>query len=699
MELLQNNIPDDGFLSEKIKNYDYRNITGFIGNPTDTGNLSVLKAIDSVKDGASVYLAKEVFGTNTLPTQSDCKNLPARIMIHFQQKVTDGLLRRVSYTRRKDGLNTFDGGEEVNYNYAIPDCGPTYTTPGGKTPVITPPGGGRVTLLYSLGNKMDSGPSSSSSNAINLRCNQSYTITESIFKTLGYAITNMNVNGDTFQITLGGKTYDSAAFKRNAQGNNTKNNILTQSSSTLDLKKMLLFFKSLGDTLIGWFWIWACRSAPAPKIALLTCDTVLAFQADIISQGVNNAYWLLNYSQHGDKHISYVFVKDTPINYTELFAVEKRRIVNRYTKEIEHFENMKNNERFEIQIGNGNLRDSILNIETNLIKPIIDRLTEERDKIAILEIGNTSDATQSKSYTLLKSYDLLSLIQGFRDNTYTLIRSRKQFNRADSVFLPGFKYKLNLEAIITILKQRYPYQMGGRNQFYEKLYEENFLNPQISQQHADTEAIKQLQSVISTIFKTICKENYNKSNLHREIQLHKEIQKYIEDIGLYKHDTLGSLYDMLTYDFYANTDHSNYRIQKLCEEVFQSIEESVKVITGISIIKTSQKIVKRTRGGPITTTWDRMKFTNHPYAQPTRRNANKRTRDHNNIHTIDDNNNIHTIDDNKRTKYEYDNIVWGGSLQKQKNKPITKKKSMNKKYNKTSKKNKCSARKTQRRLN
>lgn len=574
--LIEANKPNHTFLQGKISSYKYGVLNIHLPsdptNPTLPTNLTLLKAIDSVKDGASIQVAAEVFDIASpqltrLENTNKCKSLPADILTHFQTKFNAGLIRRISYTRRKGtDVNPFHDEEKITYNFSIPDCGPTYSKVG-KAPVIKAPDGVTdVKFLYSIGNSMDSGPSNIKT--INLKSAEKYTIDNDTFKALGYDIQQMKVDVDNIMtINLNGTpstTYDIKEFKKNAQGNKTKNGRLEDTTVGLDVKRMLLYFKSLGDTMIAWYWIWACLSNITQNIALLTCDTVLALQADIFSQGITNAYWLLNYSAHGEKHISYVFVKDAVTNYQDLFKKEAKRIIKRYGIEIEHFEVMKNT-NVGIDIGNGkNIKDSILNIEEFFIDPIIKRLNEEKKKVESMQYSHP------ESYILLKSYDLLSLIKNINRSeiSYMLIRSRFQFSRADKKFLdPIHRYKLNLEAIIAQLIRSERITRGGRNRFDSE--EENFLEPQIAEENSDNEAISQLEKVIvDTLNDLDIKTTDPMKNLVREY--------IIKEITIF--DEVGSFFDMLTYDFYAFTDYSKQHIANLCSEIYESIVQSVGVI-------------------------------------------------------------------------------------------------------------------------
>jgi len=564
-------MPTSAFLQQKILNYQHAT-TNNLRRLLHQRSLKLMKAWDAVKDGSSTDLAYAVFDI-TEPTeqinQSECKSLPEYIKAHFESKVSKRQIRCLTYTRRKGSvLNVFDDDNTLNADFGIADCGPNYSDPNGKTPIIKSTGDNEMKLLFSLGNFMDTGPSSK--NNINLRCQSTYDIPKNVFEALGYNISNMRVTRDDFTISLLSSNnvpivINKDGFKRIATGNaQKKTQIEGDVVTNFDYKRQLLYFKSLGDTMIVYFWLWACLSLTQKTFALLTCDTVVALQADIFSQKVNNAYWVLNHNEKGEKHISRVYVKDAPPDYSRLFASEKREILNHYRIEITHFNRIIETPQCEVNIGNRNLRPSI----DTLLETIRDRLVTIYTFVDSLTYNPGTDAGFT-SYTDLKQYGLLPLIRsGNVGNGFTLIRTRFKFYITDDVFLSTDRDKLNLEAIIKSVSTGV---IGGRNSFYTKNHPEKeesaFLEDKYTTKNTDKLAIKELQNKITTIFNSLIKR------LNRDVKTIIE-QKFIK---LLNSDDYGSVYDMLTYEFYYNPFYSTDNIIILCKEILESIIESIRV--------------------------------------------------------------------------------------------------------------------------
>ena len=414
---------------------DYGNKGGFI----DGNNLTKLKAIDAIKDGASTELSKNCFGlTNNIQNPEDLKK---HIKAVFEEKVRINEMRKLTYTRIKDrgsGDVIMDG---VNYDYYIPDCGPLYSKGNGKTPVVKTSGDQEPIALYSLGNKLDTGPSSS--NTINLkRCSnntETYNIDKETMETLGYPDCSFNSINDyvkeyTFNFNINSTQIDKTKFFEYAIGNLSKKKELTNSNTTENEKRKLVFIKSLGDTLIVYYWLWACKTAQSAKtIALLTCDSVVAFQADIFCE--NNGHFLLNYTETGEKKISTVYYKGKPPNYETLFYTEKTMILKRYQDEINKFQN-NNNVNENVKFTFTGLENRVYTDPSfiNLIKVGLEAMRQDVSG----RVFNLSNDSGASSYKDLKKMVLIPIIKTLSGRKINLIRTRNSFCMSDTKFLSEF---------------------------------------------------------------------------------------------------------------------------------------------------------------------------------------------------------------------------------------------------------------------
>ena len=119
LELELSKMPNETDLRKYIRTYNFSN---FINNE----NLTKLKAIDAIKDGAPSDLAIEVFlpgNTNPIGSPDDLKT---KIKAEFNKKVKENTLILLEYTRIKSraGDKNFDKYfDNVHYDYYIPDCG------------------------------------------------------------------------------------------------------------------------------------------------------------------------------------------------------------------------------------------------------------------------------------------------------------------------------------------------------------------------------------------------------------------------------------------------------------------------------------------------------------------------------------------------------------------------------------------------
>ena len=589
-----------------------RNIVNFLvsgSNRTVFGKyclnnkLTMLKAIDAMKDGATRDQAKIAFditgndaGTfssmNTDDLKTDIKGL-------FEKMVQEKRMRKIEYTRIKSVYGTPVKNLDIHYDYYIHDCGPTYAQGNGKTPEVKTLGNITYpTPLYSVGNKLDTGPSSS--NAINL--SSIHTIPYNVLEFLGYNNSSFSVtNNNTYTYTLNSSQITNTNINTYRVGNDIKNRILTTlSNSNLDEKRRYLFIKSLGDTLIVYYWLWLTKQLNPPtqvvrvnkppvrggtipsktkpnviksskkivtkistnqpivtrkqSVALLTCDTVVALQAYMLSFNISESCFVYNYVEKGKKHISYVYYKGGEIDYNGLFREKKNEIINRYAAEIRNFDTYKTNSKFTFK------GETKIYTSNTLFTTVIERLNY------FYVFINDMTYTTQENYTTLLKYQLIPLIHTIDGDTVVLIPSRKEFNLQDTTFISTKKPLYNL--IITDKKFEYNIFnsiIGGattdedhfhnititnNNNYNDDLaiyYLVEFIYQQVNDyiRKMDPSLLKIIK-IKTKWYSQLCPETYFSPNYNDE--------KYVDS---------GTMYDLLTYEFYANPDYSKENIISL----------------------------------------------------------------------------------------------------------------------------------------
>lgn len=569
-------------LKTKIKNYPQNK---FIVSD----NLTKLKAIDAVKDAIPSHIAQQCFGLSNISLNSDA--LKEYIKGLFEIKVSNKEMLKIPYSRIKDRGEGDDYLQDVTYDYYIPDCGPKYSKGNGKTPVVKTAGGGEPIALYSLGNILDTGPSSSHN--INLKYGNSYTIDNNIMTTLGYpgcSMTNINDNSFEFNLNIDSEVLDKDTFLKWAIGNTKKKQIIK--SLNKQEQKKIVFIKSLGDTLIVYYWLWACKSQ-SKSIALLTCDSVVAFQADILCE--RNGHFLWNYNEKDEKKISYVYYKGAAPDYRTLFATEKRVILIRYGQEIKKFEN--NNVTFSFTGADDtyNNPDFIELIKTRLI--------------AIKQNIEGMNFNGEESYKNLKKFVLIPIVNSIKRGTLILTRSKKGFYVSDREFI-GIRNK-SLHESFLVIQSYETYQRGGRNNtdlyndwlrninsehvqqvepFYYQPYEENVFGtfPISNTVSSDELAINILRRDVNRIFRQEIKG--------LDILYSSEFIRLADIEDRTNETEFGSVYDFLTYIFHYEPDYTTQTITKLIREFIDNykIIPPTKGKSNVSKVK-SKKSMRSTK--------------------------------------------------------------------------------------------------------
>ncbi len=573
-------------LQGKISSYNYREL----GVKSDD-TLIRLKAMDTVKDGASPQLAMNIFnGYGDIFNQSDCTSLPSKIKFHFDTKVTLKQLKYLSYTRIKSRGNQDVIMEGFNCDCIIPDCGPLYGPGNGKTPVIKRVGGLTYPRVkYSLGNMMDSGPSSSG--RISPEFEGTYDIPQGIMNLLGYPNCSISVENSSPSIYIDSEivAHNMREFKTDAQGNKSKGAELEKSSTLRERKKKLLYFKSLGDGLIVFFWYVYCLIY-AETCALLTCDSVVALQADIFSQGQPNAYFAWNFTEKGEKHISRVYAKCGEPNWVNLCGIEKQKLDEEYDILLQQIEIITTQHGIIVDIGDG--RD-IIDAAIVLFQELnheVESLRAEFNSLYSRSVKNEA------LFNRLKSYALNSPIKKEEGNHFFL---KYPHTKLCSAGHPCYKVNLkncNLQAkirdiqlqqnnLIVLLSHKIE---GGRNPFDKREADEAFLLHKGIGSY--DKAIKFLKEFILNVLEDLIDSESTRYIPHysmtREPEFVFQGKERDAEKEKYVHDTLNNniadddsfLYEYLTYEFHAIPDYSSDRITTLCTEVVYITIESYNII-------------------------------------------------------------------------------------------------------------------------
>lgn len=546
-------------------------------------NLKLFKASDANKDGeGDLGLLDTVFD---LPPYSISPNLSGtnlkkNIMNFFESELKDGRLILIPYTRIKirHGLPE-EILDKVKYDKYIHDCGPNYT-PNGKAPVVTTVGGNYPTAATTVGNRFDTGPSSRRKINTNFGL---HTISTDVMNFLGYSDTSLEIknqsdNFNNHELKIGGQVVDINTY---AIGNKEKNK---KSGLTSPVKKKFLFTKSLGDTLIVYYWLALCHSV-AMSTALLTCDCVVALQAYMFSKGVDNCHIAYNYVKQGEKKITHVYYQGSPQNYSDLCIALKLKLKARYAKDIEFFTALLNEGGDALPFSFG---ETTTYTSKELMLTIIEELTEIHEEIEGITITELSTEVD---YSRLKKYELMSLIKsGKPRETPVLIRSRNGWTKNIKREFCGIDKTTSFHKIVVEMDIKV--QSGGG-------LDEDHLHDELG-----VEAVAYNRSSPKVV-----DDDNTYSNIQTDVAIY-HLVEYIYDalytskliyifyfkvIGLIpdvayppsknNYDDWineGTLYDILTYHFDDKPDYSNENITSLIESICDEYITEIPVSATVS---------------------------------------------------------------------------------------------------------------------
>jgi hypothetical protein len=214
----------------------------------------IINAADSVKDGISTQLSKDIYHPRD---DVNADVIKTQMKKRLDELIETGEARRTMYHRVK---GKSDYVSNISCTQALLDCGAHPDKILRKNPV-TP-------LISTIGSFIDTGPGETT---LNSTFPQTCDINEDIMSLLGYDDSSIKREGTSFVMKLAGFSYPTTPdttgknIKQElALGNVKKNALIKLSSTPIERKKALVYYKSLGDKSLAFFymlyWFWTGRA-------------------------------------------------------------------------------------------------------------------------------------------------------------------------------------------------------------------------------------------------------------------------------------------------------------------------------------------------------------------------------------------------------------------------------------------------------
>jgi len=390
-------------LTNGIRRTDLNRIIPNVDNPEEV--MRLISASDAWKDGTERFLSATSFGfeNGNIISPDDIKGhlktylFP--ILIHI------GQMRKLAYHRIKG----YEFNSTITVDVAIYDCGLAPSKIALATKILT-----------TLGNKIDTGPSSSE---IMSYPKNNCIIPETVMALLGYTDSSLTYKKPNLIMKLKGNLYPDTS--KLALGNAVKN---TKASNNPD-KIPLIYYKSLGDKLIAFFYLLFCLSTDIKLICLFTCDIFVALYCILFEKP-----FVYDENEKEYKITGVFHWQPIEANWNNLVTNEKSTLLRDYDELIGLLNAAKISQEFMISaiytpIQNDGGTASFFDF-------LSDQFNQAKEYVA-----GFNEFTRD-GYNLLKGWKPMKIISLNRDGVYVLVRSKRRICVAKEFEYRGSVYDL-----------------------------------------------------------------------------------------------------------------------------------------------------------------------------------------------------------------------------------------------------------------
>jgi hypothetical protein len=384
-------------LADGIRRTDLNQIIKNVDNPQEV--MRLISASDAWKDGTDRFLSATSFGFengNIISPDEIKRHLKYYL---FPRLIDIGQMRKLAYHRIKG----YEFNSTITVDEAIYDCG----LPPSKIALATK-------ILTTLGNKIDTGPSSSE---IMSYPTTNCIIPEAVMALLGYTESSLTYKKPNLSMKLKGNVYPDTS--KLALGNAVKN---AKASNNPD-KIPLIYYKSLGDKLIAFFYLLFCLSTRVELICLFTCDIFVALYCILFEKP-----FVYDENEKEYKITGVFHWQPIEANWNNLVTNEKMTLLRDYAELIGLLNAAKNSQEFVIS----GIDIPIQNDGDTAI--FFDFLLVQFNQAKVYVEG-FNDFTRD-GYNSLKGWKPMKIISLNRDRVYVLVRTKRRICVAK-----GFEYR------------------------------------------------------------------------------------------------------------------------------------------------------------------------------------------------------------------------------------------------------------------
>ena len=390
-------------LADGIRRTDLNRIIPNVDNPEEV--MRLISASDAWKDGTDRFLSATSFGfeNEDIISPDEIKRYLKTYL--FPRLIDIGQMRKLAYHRIKG----YEFNSTITVDEAIYDCGLAPSKIALATKILT-----------TLGNKIDTGPSSSE---IMSYPKNNCIIPEAVMALLGYTDSSLKYKKPNLSMKLKGNVYPDTS--KLALGNAVKN---TKASNNPD-KIPLIYYKSLGDKLIAFFYLLFCLSTRVELICLFTCDIFVALYCILFEKP-----FVYDENEKEYKITGVFHWQPIEANWNNLVTNEKSTLLRDYDELIGLLNVAKISQEFMIS-----------GIDTPIQNDggtafffdfLLDQFNQAKEYVA-----GFNDFTRD-GYNRLKGWKPMKIISLNRDGVYVLVRSKRRVCVAKAFEQGGSVYDL-----------------------------------------------------------------------------------------------------------------------------------------------------------------------------------------------------------------------------------------------------------------
>jgi hypothetical protein len=577
------------FIEERLSNGINIRLQNNFGGSSVTETFKIINTADSVKDGISTKLSQEIYSPEKDDVAAD--NIKTHMKRRLDQLIETGEARRTMYHRVK-GTAVSDYVSNISCTQALLDCG--------AHPDKLLPKNVKADLKSTIGSFIDTGPGETTlNNTFPDNCD----INEDIMSLLGYDNSSIKRDRSSFVMKLAGVSYPTTpdTTGRNikeelALGNVRKNALIKLSSTLKERKTALVYYKSLGDKSLAFFymlyWLYLNHIGERQILCLFTCDMFTSLYCLVF--GVSFVF-NTNEFENGAKVTGVYHWTPDPIDWEDLIRKEGAQIIKDYNKQIGLLNSIIDEDIFFT-----GEEDKVYSRRRNFIQLLIDKMTESSDKVKSF-LGGIDPVTLSQDdYERIKSYKPIILFNKNKNSQNMFVTTKKRVCVADGGNIdPGNK-------TIREICIRLTGPAGGgikatkqkrKNKITPRAVLVGGMPNHIGYNFDLDDAIKDLEQRCNSIYYSII----------RQLRVPDFFAYVIPDDSLipetdlfFTRDTncdydYGSIYDEVTYYLYANPDYSDANLFAVITNILESYVDNPVQLYQAAAIVANERVLKASR--------------------------------------------------------------------------------------------------------